>query len=359
MGREYLRVPRVQRLAYLLAFLGSFVDNDLDEHQAQKAIQKQIHFFEVEKAKALGRKRPRVSTGRATFQECLKLAKHLGLIDRFKRLTPDADRALDLSQRRPFLVGRMWQTYPRFRRVVSAVRDAGRLDLPFYVRGTAFRQEADCLYSLDFDRLTFETIRDLATELVLINWYPTDQRRQIVYPIACIASFTEILSLAGSPTQQETYVQRCRHRTGLDLDLLAIHDDHYQALPCTITPVQGYLVLQLESDQVFIRNHTVSSDEFEQVLWEEYLSLSGMRVRFPVLYPNLRNRVCAALCISDEYFNQHLLSLVREPQRLNIYPSGGVLDYAANLAHLGKFLPPKTAQGHFIIYLKIERRDGT
>jgi hypothetical protein len=359
MGREYLRVPLVQRLEYLYAFLGSLMKGKFDEQQAQKAIQKQIHYLEIEKAKALGRKRPQMRKGTSTLQECLKLARHLGLIDRFRRLTSDATRALDADHRRPFLVGRMWQTYPRFRQVILSVRDAGQLDLPFYARGKEFSQEANSLYGFEFDRLTLETIRTLATQLELINWYPTETRRQIIYPVACVTTLKEIISLAGFPVKQESYAQQCIHRTALDLNLLTVREDGYKAQAHIELRVKGYCILQTQSDQVFIRDHNVSPYDFEQVLWREYLGLSSMRPRFPVVYPNLRNRVCTALHISDRVFDRHLLSLIQEPQRLNIYPSGGVLNYAANLAHLGKFLPPKTSQGNFIIYLKIDRKGAT
>ncbi len=355
MGRTYLRLPRVRRLEYLIAFLESFENNEFEEKRAHEAIQKRIHHFELEKAKALGRQRPQVRKGAYTLKECLRLSSDLGLIDRFKRLTPKAMRVLDPDQRRSFLLEQMWQVYPRFRQVVLTARNAEQLHLPFY-NWDAFRQEGGNLYGLNFDRLNFEIVRDLATQLELINWYPTESKRQIVYPVASVATFTEIMSLTGLPVEQETFAQQCRHKTALDLNLLTIREGRYEMQAHAALKDHGYLILQTDSDQVFVRDHNVSLEDFEQVLWQEYLKLSSMRSRFPVLYPNLRNHVCAALHIADQVFDHHLLSLIQQPQRLNIYPSGGVLDYAANLAHLAKFLPPKTVQGNFIIYLKIERR---
>jgi hypothetical protein len=252
----------------------------------------------------------------------------------------------------------MWQTYPRFRQVVLTARDVEQLNLPFY-NWDIVRQESGDLYNLELDRLNFEAIRGLATQLDLINWYPIEEKRQIVYPVASVATFTEIMCLSGLPIKQETFAQRCLHQTALDLNLLAIRNDRYEFQAHAESEVHGYLSLQTDSDRVFIRDYNVSSEVFEQMLWQEYLGLANMRPRFPVLYPNLRNHVCAALRISDRVFNQHLLSLIRQPQRLNIYPSGGVLNYAANLAHLGKFLPPQTSQGNFIIYLKIDRRSAS
>jgi len=357
MGRTYLRVPRVQRLEYLEAFLKSYQDSEFNEERAQQSVQQAIHRLEVEKAKALGRKRPRTPRGANTLQECKRLAMHLGFIDRFKRLNPSTVRELDLDRSRSLLLERTWRAYPRFRQVVLAARDIGILELPVY-DWDPFRQNGGFLYDLDFDRLNFEAIRSLATQLGLINWYPTDTapKRQIVYPAASVATLREAICLAGRPVEQEASTQQRLHQTALDLNLLAIRDGRYEIQSRSKPETRGYMILQTDSEQVFVKDHDASTEEFEQALWKEYLTLSGMRPRFPVLYPNLRNRVCAVLRISDRVFDHHLLSLIQRPQRLDIYPSGGVLNYAANLAHLIKFLPPKTSQGNFIIYLKVDRR---
>lgn len=356
MSPEFMRVPRVQRLEYLRAFLASFSSGGYHEELATKAIQKEIAYFEVEKAKALGRKRPRESKGTSTLPECLKMARHLGLIDRYHRLTADAAQALDTRQSRAFFLGRMWQSYPRFRQLVFLVRDSGQLRLPFYARGEAFRQEVSSLAGFELDHLTMQTVRDLATQLDLVNWYPTEDRHQVIYPVACVATFTEIFALAGLPVAKETYAQQCRHCSAVDLKLLTVRDEHYEFSADIHPGAEGYMITQTEFDQVSVKDHRVAPEHFEQVLWREYLGLSDMRASFPVLYPNLRNRVCANLRISDRLFDRLLVSLIQEPQRLNILPSGGVLNYAANLAHLGKFLPPGTSQGNFIVYLKMDRK---
>jgi len=114
--------------------------------------------------------------------------------------------------------------------------------------------------------------------------------------------------------------------------------------------------LQIDTRNVFIKDHRVTPADFEQTLWREYLKLADMIPMSPVLYPSLRNQVCAELGISDQAFDCHLIALIRQPQRLSIHPSDGTLNYAANLAHIGKFLPPQTSEGNFIVYLKIERR---
>ncbi len=356
MGRTYLRLPGVRRLEYLVAFLESHRNNEINEEQAQKAVQQQLHHFELKKAKALGRQRPRTRKGTETTKECLRMASQLGLIDSMMRLRPVASLVLDPTRRRAIMLEKIWVTYPRFKQVVLRTRDYESLDLPFYEWEDISQDTVARVSDLGLNRWTFEIIRDLATQLELLNWYPTENKRQIVYPVAQVATRTELFCLSGQEFDSSTPLQQRLYLIGKQLNLLAIHNGRYEFQPGNYFEDPEYLALQADMDQVFFRTHDISYEEFEQTLWENYLALSGMRAQFPILYPSLRNSVCAKLHISDQTFDRHLLTLVREPQRLVIYPSGGVLNYSANLAHIAKFLPPETSQGNFIVYLKITRR---
>jgi len=356
MAKTYLHIPRLHRLEYLEALLRSYDGPEFDEERARQAIQREIQEFEQKKAKALRRQRPRVSTGAATLKECLDLALNLDLIDRNKQLKPKAAQVLDPAQRRRFLLQGLWQIYPRFGKIVLAVRDARQLDLPFY-NWDEYRKQGGDLHGLDMDRKNFEITRDFATQLGLINWYPTENSRQIVYPAACVATYSEIIWMIGNPVARETISHHCRHVVALETGILTVHEDRYQLQRDSRPVLPEYLVLQTATDNIFIKDHQVTSADFEQTLWREYLKLADMIPMSPVLYPSLRNQVCTELCISDQAFDSHLISLIRQPQRLNIHPSDGTLSYAANLAHIGKFLPPQTSEGNFIVYLKIERRN--
>lgn len=355
MTQTYLSVPRLHRLEYLDALLNSYAGETYDETRARQAIQHEIQEYEQKKAQALRRKRPRTSEGASTLAECLEMALHLDLIDRKKRLKPKAALVLDLARRRPFLLQSLWQIYPRFSQVVLTARNAGRLDLPFY-DWDEFRRQGGDLHSLDMDRKNFEIMRDFATQLGLINWYPTENSRQEVYPTACVTTRSELICIAGSPFRQDSATHICLHTVAIEAGILAIHEDHYQ-LSIEPNPLsQEYLNLQIGSDQIYIKDHMVALSDFEQSLWREYLNLSGMIPMSPVLYPSLRNQVCAALTLSDKVFDHQLFLLIKNPQRLDIHPSDGTLNYAAHLSHIGKFLPPQTSEGNFIVYLKIERR---
>jgi hypothetical protein len=261
---------------------------------------------------------------------------------------------LDPARRRPFLLQSLWQIYPRFSQVVMAARDAGQLDLPFY-NWDEFRRQGNNLHGLDMDRKNFEIMRDFATQLGLINWYPTENKRQVVYPTACVATRSELICLAGSPVSQESASHNCLFAIALEAGILSIRDHNYQVSMNPNPLSQEYLDLPIGPDQIYIKDHNVMLADFEQSLWQEYLYLTDRIPMSPVLYPSLRNRVCAALALSDQVFDHQLYLLIKNPHRLDIHPSDGTLNYSAHLAHIGKFLPPQTSEGNFIVYLKIER----
>lgn len=353
MTQTYLSVPRFHRLEYLDALLNSYEGESYDETRAHQAIQHEIQEYEQKKARALRRQRPRTSEGSSTLAECLEMALHLDLIDRKKRLKPKAALVLDPTRRRSFLLRSLWQIYPRFSQVVLAARNAGRLDLPFYNWDEFRRQDGD-LHSLDMDRKNFEIMRDFATQLRLINWYPTENSRQVVYPTACVATRSELIFMAGTLAEENPAIPLCLHTVALETGILVVGDGHYQLSTDPNLLLERYINFQTDTDQVYLKDHTVQLSDFEQNLWKEYLNLSDMVPMAPVLYPSLRNQVCAALALSDQEFDHQLFMLIKFPQRLNIHPSDGTLSYAAHLAHIGKFLPPQTSDGNFIVYLKIE-----
>jgi hypothetical protein len=344
-------------LEYLEALIRSCEDGRLVEEPARLAVQREIQEFEQKKARALRRQRPRKTQGTRTLTECLTLAVHLGLIDPRKHLRPKAAQVVDPGQRRHTLLESIWQVYPRFAQVVMTVRDAGELELPFY-DWDGYRKRGGDLRGLNMDRRNFEINRDFATQLGLVNWYPSEKSRQIVYSAACVATQSEILGMVGGPAEQEGLRHQCLDRIALETNLLAIEGDRYRLEDESGSIPPDYLVLQTMTDRVFIRDHSVDSATFEQALWGQYLKLADMIPMSPVLYPSLRDQVCVVLRISDQLFDRQLIGLIQSPHRLNVYPSDGILNYAANLAHIGKFLPPQTSEGNFIVYLKMERRNA-
>jgi len=349
-------MPGVRRIEYLVAFLASHRNNRIDEELALKAVQRQLYHLELEKAKALGRQRPRTHKGVATVKECQIMASQLGLVDEYLTLLPAAHLVLDPTQRRFTLMEKIWTAYSRFSEVVLRARDASFLELPFYDWDDVANNPENPISGLHLNRWTFEMIRDLATQLELLNWCPIENDRQIVYPVAQVVTQIELFCISGLEIENSTSAQKQSTLVGEQFALLSFDNGQYLFRPNEQPKDLGYTILQTDTDRVYVRSHAVPVEEFEQKLWENYLELSSMRAQFPVLYPSLRNMVCRKLRISDQTFDLQLLGLLKKPQHLIIYPSGGTLNYAANLAHLAKFLPPKTSQGNFIVYLKMARR---
>lgn len=71
--KTYLGIRRVSRLEYLIAFLGSVRDG-YDREDARRHIQKILQGVEIEKAKALGKKKARPVSGASLLPECEKMA---------------------------------------------------------------------------------------------------------------------------------------------------------------------------------------------------------------------------------------------------------------------------------------------
>lgn len=378
--KTYLGIRRVSRLEYLIAFLGSVRDG-YDREDARRHIQKILQGVEIEKAKALGKKKARPVSGASLLPECEKMAVQLRFAARTDghwALTPDGHQLInDLPDRKAkdfpgekakaTLITRLWQVYPRFGQMILAIlgQPEGEMILPARSADGSFGAAIYEKYGLDCDILTFKMIRELGTQLGLLNWYIVKERGkqlQRVYSIACVAMLRCFEEVDGHPRRSETRLDICLNEIGLDIGALTCSGETYVAhslFKSSLLPVaeaKGYLVVETEDDCAFIkRRRDVSTQELEQVLWETYLERVNYRPRFPVLYPELRNDVCRRLRLPDGTFDGIIQELIETPQRLLIYPSGGTLDYARNLAHMHKYLPPKTQRGHFMIYLKIDR----
>lgn len=377
--KTYLRIRTVSRLEYLVEFLKS-VDAGYDREDARHRIWRIQEDFEVRKAKVLGKQKPRRIRGASIVPECERMALQLKFAVRANNhwsLTPDGERFLESlpmdledfpsGEARKTLITRLWQIYPRFGQTVLAIlsQPEGEMVLPLRSAAGSFREIIKQKYQLDYDVLIFNMIREIGTQLELLNWHiidTEDRQLQCVYAIVCAATLSHFEGLDGHPLRTETPLDICLRDIGLDIGALTIQKGAYAAhtllslAPMRNARSKGYLVIDLQSDCVFIQPHgEVDVNELEQVLWEMYLEKVDYRPRFPALYPELRNAVCRHLRISDKTFDRVVKELIKSPQRIRIYPSGGVLDYASPMAHRYKYIPPITLSGRFMTYLKIDR----
>jgi hypothetical protein len=294
------------------------------------------------RAAALGRKAPKPPKAGQLVEQCVQMGDRLGLLRRRGDLLCSTPYGMTLTagdepDNLQELFKLFWKTFPYFRQLIKAVcgQPAGFL-LPVNRYGGRFNDSAR-EQGLQFDQMSFEVIRDLATDFRVLNWRPIfmqDGQYQEVYPVG---TATELPRGAEKPPA-----------TDASLDL--------QPEPGTAYIPPNYLLeLPLGRAWVFVGN-TMALKSFEQALWTHYLQLTDRVPRAPVLYPELRDVVCRVLQLPDEHFNVSVMALIRRPRRLQIYPAAGVLDYSSKAAIAYKQVPPRTPAGHFMTYLKIDRR---
>jgi hypothetical protein len=375
-AKDFRRIPRVPRLEYLVELLRG-VREGYNPEDVRRRAQRIRDDFEAEKARALGRQNPRTVSGAITVSEAEKMAVQMGLARRrgaqwsltldgeaLLAHCPEDPRGFLGDDARRLLVPRIWQTYPRFGETLLTIRaqpDA-TIDLPMRSGKGAFREAIEDKYGLTYDLLTFIMVREMGTQLELLNWYvleETTPRRQRVYLVADIV-------LLGEVAREPVATNSAGSRSPLWQDLASAAagavSDPDLVTPCDVgglratVRARGDIVVDAVGDCAVIRPRAdVDLGAFEQALWEVYLRKVDFRLLIPALYPELRNEVCLRLKIPDRLFDRVLLDLIDHPRRLRIFPSGGELGYASNLAHLHKYLPPKTARGHFMVYLKVDR----
>ena len=217
--------------------------------------------------------------------------------------------------------------HPKFRYVVQAIvqRPEGFL-LPVDRYGRRFETEA-AERGLRIDQISFEIVRDLATDLLVVNWRTEASmtgRYEVVYPAGLESGETSRTVIEGySPPQYVVW--------GTD------------GLLPGFEPTWSF------------RGNVVEPNVFEQTLWREYLVLTDRVPRFPVLYPQLRDSTCVRLQIPDLEFDAIIKALIQTPRRLVIYPTEGLLSYSNKTPITYKQVPPRTASGQFMTFLKIDK----
>lgn len=314
-------IPLVRRLEYLDVYLGC-VDRGMEKMDIEAALSERKKAFEVEKDLALGRGRPYYSTiakAGKLIEHCLRLSRDMRYVDKVgtrSRLLDAGRRYLNadgIGRRRMFSES-FSLAYPHMTALVSALSrlEGGEMVLP-QMNNPEFKPEVE-RYGLSIGQINFDTLRDLATGLGLVNWYAVgvgSERRQHVYASSRLL-----------PEQVEPYLVRIR---GEGKWLYAV---------------------QLE----------VNRAVFREALWEEYLSIARGVPGSPVFYSLVRERVCSTLRIRDDQFDSEVLGMVDSDEVLHVIWSEGVLPYQQDTASMLKSLPPKNEWGRYIVYLKIVRR---
>ncbi len=308
--------PVVRRLDYINDYMEG-VKKGLDKEELEERLVDTKKRLETEKALAVGRGNPfrkNINKTSNLTYDCKRITVAMQLIeDEPIMLTELGEKYLQSSdlERKTIICEAYSKAYPHFGELLKTLQKHGTMVLPMR-NIPAFRPEIQ-KYGLDMHQVAFDTVRDLATDVGLVNWYTkgsAEERRQFVY-LVC--------------SQVDTFSEA-----------------HY--------------TLYFRTEQVYLKSNKVSINNFRDTLWDNYLERVNGILGAPVFYSELRMYVCYDLKISDSEFNKQILGLFEDDEKLNVIWSQGTLPRKRDSASMLKNLPPKNDDGNYIIYLKIVRK---
>lgn len=328
---KHVRIPRVRRVEYLLDFL-KVVEQGYDRKLAEQKLAERKRIFEIEKNKALGRGRPFMEKLRRTKslrEDCQTLSTRLGFVrieDKLNiELTESGEFFLnaDDGERRRVLAQGLLTTHTAFSHVLLTVAKApnSEVSLPTKKDNRSFVQKAaPC--GIEVGQTDFDVVCELASQLELLNWFPFNMnsgRYKRVYLTSVIYNNVETMN-----AQEKSLLL---HFTYVDKSF-------------------------------WIGPNHVRREEFKKTLWEEYLKATRYVPRRPVFYSQLRSNVCYELRMSDRVFDTYAEEIIRSDDAYRLVGSGGSLPYSRDMASLLKSLPLKTKRGEYIVYLKMDTKQG-
>ncbi|HKZ93402.1 MAG TPA: hypothetical protein VJ249_02315 [Candidatus Bathyarchaeia archaeon] len=365
----FKRIPTVFSLEYLRVFLNVVKKEGYDLKAIRNAIFNQRVKFEREKFKAIGKGyRLKTVKSERLAENCYRLFVQTELLRRAgnevllsEEATEFLDHDITYPKTKSMLLGRLLKTYIPFNEVLLRIRNQtkGEFLLPLGKETVLFKSLAEG-YQLKVDKIQFEVVRDLLTQLEILNWREkkNGQRMQRVYLIANVLKLSEILASIKQPSELT------------DIENLPVDRFVREVSDGGVFPIEGksptdilrqaenngYILIRLEEEEDFllIRTFTVSSGDFEVVLWKEYLKLSDYKSNYPVYYSELRDYVCEQLRISDKTFDSFIKRMINKPDEyaVKLHPGGGPLPPRRGLSSMLKVLPPKTGSDEYITFIK-------
>jgi hypothetical protein len=294
--------------------------------RAQERLVAKKKLFELEKSRAVGRGRPfmrKLEEAKRLTELCNTMTRQLGLVGGNGHLAlSSAGRDYLESNndtRSRLLIQGMLRTYVRFRRLVWAltVLKGHEIEVPMTEDTTEFVRILNRSGLPDLSRIYFETVVTLATQLGLTNWHQKEEgpRSWVVYLTS------SVLILADANKNGE-----------------------------------GFAV-DLGGERWRITFNSVPVEKFQDQLWKDYLRLTRYVARKPILYSDLRSRVCYSLRISDISFDNMAKQVMQADSKFLLVGAGGTLSFRRDSASLRKSLPPKTDRGEYTVYLKMDKRN--
>jgi hypothetical protein len=324
-------VPLIKRVEYVFDFL-EVVKNGYSRELAEAKLAERKKFFEIEKARAVGRGRPftpGMKKAKKLVEFCITLSRQTRLVwpvDRTYQLSESGRRVLEIAaegqEPDAFLLNALLRTYPSFLQTILAI-DAAKdheVILPITKVKSVFSEHAS-RYGIVVDLWTFDIVRDLCSQLGVLNWFPE--------------------STDGLKTQR--VFMTCTMRDDAD--------GNYQSDDSRF-PMR----IAISGRKVIIERNSVELNDFREVLWNEYLKMTKYVPRRPVFYSHLRTRVCYTLRIPDKHFDLFAGRLMDKDDNYLLLAAGGSLPFSRDSAGMLKSLPPQTSRGEYMVYLKMDER---
>ena len=335
-----VRFPRTSRFEYVFDFLEGLREGASQEHIEDRLGKRRIA-FQSEKYAALGRGAPfsekrkrRLLDAKEISSECRKLSYRLGFTDRLgTALTETGKHLVRLPQeaRAPLLMQTVFESYPIFGTFLLTLKGApsNEIQLPD-VRHTPERRrfrELARRNGLNIDMLTFAVMRDLLWQAGYVNWY--------------------IEKRAVEREDNKNTSDGSWYRVYLTASLTASGEGEGEDCPVSFLD---------NRTRYLVRVNEVDEEVFNGTLWQEYLRRTNDVPLRPVFYAELRTATCTRLRMSDRVFDEQIARLLRNGTPFYVVWSSGTLPYSMEASSLLKNLPPKSADGQYMVYLKIGRK---
>jgi len=367
---EYKGIPRIRDFQYPLAYLKCVNESRFGMDSLLSAMVGVRAKFEREKLRALGKGRRideerlvKRRKGLQLVRRSQQICTQLGLVSILKgrpSLTVDGryvvEHGFEDATTRAILVRKFFQTYRVFRGTLLAIRDRveGKVLLPLARSRDIFIKAANRC-GIRSDQWNFELIRDLSTELELLNWKPEasqDMRMHTVYLITRIVKLSE-LSESHRSKHREGFGQSCIEQFKGELGTsIATSKLRETAV------AHGYLDVQFKNDIIFLKNFQPTQEEIEEALWHQYLRMTDCRAMRPAFYSALRELVCERLRMSDRRFDDYLRHMISQPGKYEtkVYAGGGAVPHFSGPL-MRKYLPAKTGTDEYVTYVKLDREE--
>jgi hypothetical protein len=265
----------------------------------------------------------RLKEAKHLLNECIKLGTQIDYlkVNEERILTSNGQSFLSLQaqQRRSHFAKHFLSTYPSAPQLIFALqaRPKGEIDLPDVRRSKQANYFSGITHRLGINAgiVSFYIVRNILEQLGLVNWFPFRIEERPYWRIY----LTSIVS-----------------ETQSDEDITSF----------------TYL-----NKTFFVKMESIDDNNFSEILWKKYMETTNYVPLRPVFYSNLRTKVCYELKISDFEFDKSIKGIMNlKDTSLRVVWSSGTLPYDRDSANLLKNLPPKSEEGQYFIYLKIDKR---